>query len=214
MSRYKLTKCNSNKVWVLHGHVVALFDEAVVCIDIAAWSNDRLRSSWVIDTCRSLGSESLLACVEYHCVLEMFIPRLTHRLRSALFWSSFGLLVKSWSRDFELETLSIEYLIVVKSRWRGVKTNSFASNCLIVTCSLTVLTPDIGLLNTGHLVLDTEDSILIVDVLALLALCHNLGLLSAFSSNYTDAGILCRVWQVKAVCRRSENCIAHCSLFW
>ena len=203
---------NSNEVRVLHGHVVALFDEAVVCVDVAARSDDCLRSCWLIDTCRRLWPEPLLACIEHNCVFEMFVPWLVHGLRSALFRSSFSLLIETWAWDLKLEALPVEHLIVVKTRRSCVETDPFASDGLVVTRSLTVLTPHIRLLNASNLILDTEDGILIVDVLTLLTLRYNLGLLASFSSNDANSRVLRGVRQVKAVRRRSEDCIAHCSL--
>ena len=68
---------------MLHGHVVTLFDEAVVCVDVAAGSDDRLRAGRLVDARRLFRSEALLTRVEHHGVLEMLVPWLVHRLRSA-----------------------------------------------------------------------------------------------------------------------------------
>ena len=100
---------------MLHRHVIALFDEAVVCVDIASWSDNRLCSCRMINTCCTLWSETFLASVKHYGVLEMLVPRLIHSLRSALF-SCLCVLVKARAWYFELEALSIENLVIVEAR--------------------------------------------------------------------------------------------------
>ena len=67
---------------MLHGHVVALLDEAVVGVDVAAGADDSLRASRSVYACGALGAETLLARAEHHGVLEVLVPLLVHGARS------------------------------------------------------------------------------------------------------------------------------------
>ena len=100
---------------MLHRHVIALLDEAVVCVDVASWSDNRLRSSRPINTRICFRSETFLASVEHHCILQMLVPGLIHSLRSALL-CSLSVLVEAKAWDFELEALTIENLVIVEAR--------------------------------------------------------------------------------------------------
>ena len=75
-----------------------------------------------------------------------------------------------------------------------------------------MLLPDVRLLNASDLVFDAKDSILIVDVLALLALGHNLLPLSALTRKDPHIRILCREAHVETVRSGAEDGVAHCTL--
>lgn len=75
-----------------------------------------------------------------------------------------------------------------------------------------MLLPDVRLLNASDLVFDAKDSILVVDVLALLALGHNLLPLSALAREDPHVRVLCGVAHVETVSSRAEDGVAHCTL--
>ena len=105
----------SHEVGVLHGHVVALLDEAIVVVDVATGTDDGLRASRVIDASSCLGSEASLARVKDDGVLKLLASRLVHRARSLLFVDIPAFLVKAWAGYFKLQTLSIEDLVVIEA---------------------------------------------------------------------------------------------------
>ena len=69
----------------------------------------------MVDACITLSSETLLTSIEYDAsVLQLLISGLIHR-----FWTSSihskAVLVQAWAWHFELETLSVEDLIVIET---------------------------------------------------------------------------------------------------
>ena len=185
----------SDKVRVLHRHVVALLYHWIVSIDIGSWTNDWLGSCLVVNAGISLASEAFLARIEHNtCSLHLLWTRLTtHR-----FWASAVLRswisVQAWSWHFQLQALSVEDLVVVESWWGGIETDPLSSNWLVVTGASLLLLPVGGfILNASDLVLNTENCFFIINMLALLALCNNLGSLASLRSKNADAG---RRWMV------------------
>jgi len=196
---------------VLHGHVVTLLDEAVIRVDVASRPDDWLSSSSMVDARFSFGAEPFLACIEHHSILQVLVARLVHRFGASHF-SLPRVLVQARSRHFKLQGLAVENLVVIEARRGGVETDSLPSNGFVIARTLTVLLPYIWVLNARYLILDTEDGILVVNVLSLLALRHNLLSLASAVAQDADSGLLRRVAQAEAIDSGAENRIAHPTL--
>ena len=90
-------------------------------------------------------------------------------------------------------------MVIIETGRGSVKADSLASNDLIVACSLSVLLPDVRVLDARHLVFYTKDGILVIDMLALLTLRHNLLPLAALAAQNADAVVPPMVLQVESV---------------
>lgn len=145
----------------------------------------------MVDARRSLSSEAFFARVEYYTTAEVLAPGLIHRARSPGLLPIPTFLIESGARHLQLKGLSIEHLVVVKARRCSIEADTLSSHNLVIANTLAVLLPDIGFPDARNLVLDTEDSILVVNVLALLALCHNLLLLATLTIKNANSRALC-----------------------
>jgi len=183
---------------VLHGHVEALFNKAVLRVDVAAWADDRLGAHGLVNARASLGFEPLLARVEHHGILEVLVPRLVHRAGTFEIRGCFFVETGTW--HLELETLAVEDLVVVESRGGGIEADTFARSSFVVSSSHAVLFPNSRIFNAGDLILNAEDLVSVDEVLSLLALSHDLLALPSVTLQDADSGIRCRVGQVKPVC--------------
>ena len=90
----------SHEVGVLHGHVVALLDEAIVVVDVATRTDDSLRASRVINASSCFGSEASFARVEHNGILKLLASWLIHCARSPLFVDIPTFLVEAWAWNF------------------------------------------------------------------------------------------------------------------
>ena len=107
--------CSSNEVRVFHRHIETLLYHGVVSVYVAARPDNSLCAFLVVNTRVTLRSETLLARVEYDSsVLKMLVPRLVHRLGAFRILSP-RVLVQARSRNLQLQTLSIEDLVVIES---------------------------------------------------------------------------------------------------
>ena len=64
-----------------------------------------------------------------------------------------------------------------------------------------MLPPDVGILNAGHLILDAEDRVLVIHMLALLALRHDLLPLATLPAQDADAMVPAVVLEIESVDR-------------
>ena len=172
----------SDKIWVLHRHVVALLYHWIISVDIGSWTNNWLSACLVIDAGICLASEAFLARVEHDsCPLHLLWTGLTtHRFRASAILRS-RISVQAWSWHFQLQALTIEDLVIVESRWGGVEADPLSSDRLVVTSTCLFLLP-VGcfILNASDLILNSENCFFVVYMLALLALCNNLCSLASF----------------------------------
>ena len=99
---------------MLHRHVVAFLDEAIVSVDITARANDRLCASWSIDACGAFRAEPLFACAEDHSILKVLVTLRVHSLRP--FRLVLGILVEARAWYLKLQTLPIEHLVIIEAR--------------------------------------------------------------------------------------------------
>ena len=191
----------SHKVGVLHRHVIALLDKAIVVVDIASRTDNSLCARSVINACSCFRSEALLARVENDSILKMLATRLVHGAWSLLFLDVPAFLVEAGAGYLEFQALSIEYLIVVEA-WRcGIEADALAGNGLVVACTLLVLLPDVRLFNARDLVLNAEDCIFVVHMLALLTLRHNLTPLATLVAQEAYVGVTNSVALVETIGR-------------
>ena len=75
-----------------------------------------------------------------------------------------------------------------------------------------MLTPHVLLFNASDLVFNSEDGLLIINVLSLFTLGNDLGPLASHALQDSDARILGRVGHIETIGRRSEDGIAHGTL--
>ena len=75
-----------------------------------------------------------------------------------------------------------------------------------------MLLPDFLLLDARDLVFNAEDGFFVINMLALLALGHDLGFPTPVVLEDAHTGILRGERHIKAVCRRSEDGVALCFL--
>lgn len=195
---------------MLHRHVEALFDKRVFCVDVAARANDGLRATRVVNAAVALRTESLFARIEDDVVLQVLAPCLVHRLRSLAVWLLVG--VQAWAGDIKLETLAVEDLIVVEAGGGCVEPDSLARYSFVVRRPHAVLLPDVGFFDAGDLVFDSENGILVIDVLPLLTLRHNSRSLSSHTLQDSAARVLRRISQFEAIRGRPEEDALHRSL--
>ena len=76
-----------------------------------------------------------------------------------------------------------------------------------------MLTPHILVFNAGDLVFDAKHGFFVINVLAVVALSHDLGSLAIVAFQDADSRIGRRVRHIKAISCGAEDGIAHCSFF-
>jgi len=113
---------------VLHRHIVALFYHRVLVINIAAWTNYRLRATSVVEASQALWFEALFASIKYNSVLQLLVTWLVESLRPALFI----VIVLARPRNIELKTLAEMSLVEMESWRRCVESHFFANNLLVI----------------------------------------------------------------------------------
>ena len=135
---------------MLHAHVEALLHHCVFGVHIRARADLIVGAMLMNVRCQTLHLEPLFLRIENsHVVLAHLVSRLLESARSCQSGSSglvlwlcnvscvvlLTMLVLSWPWHIKLKTLSVEDLIVVKA-WRSlVKTNIFARENFIVSCT-------------------------------------------------------------------------------
>ena len=202
----------SNEVRVFHWHIEALFYHGVVRVNIWAWPDDRLCTFLVVNAGVALGPETLFTGIEDDSgILKLLAPGLAHSLRAFCVASS-RVLVQTWSWHLQLETLSIEDLIVIESRWGRIEADSLSCDRLVVSGSRALITPDIRVFDASDLIFYTEDGLLVVNMLALFTLCDNLGTLATLTFQNSHCWIIWHHGHAEAVTIRAEDSITHSSL--
>ena len=111
---------------MLHGHIEALFNHAVLHVHVAAGAYHRLGAARMVETRLPLLLKPLLARIEHDRILQVLVAWLAERARSTL--ESLSLItVLTRARNLELKTLAVENLVEVEPRRSGVEANSLAS---------------------------------------------------------------------------------------
>lgn len=119
---------------MLHRHVETLLEHWVFVVNVGTRSYV-LSCRWlVLISIVTFALESAFACVKDNCVLKVLVPRL-----AVCVWSlslcCIRTCVLSWPWHLKLKALTIEYLVIVESRWCRIKTNFLSCVSLIISCS-------------------------------------------------------------------------------
>lgn len=124
---------------MFHRHVVTFLKHRIFISDIRARSNVHgCWASFSIVACSRL--ESLLTSIKHHSVFQVTVSRQTLSLgatRESTRWRSrCCICILSRTRDFELQTLTVEYLIITKSGRSSIESQLLPCKVLIVICTL------------------------------------------------------------------------------
>jgi hypothetical protein len=124
----------SQKVRMFHRHIVAFLNHWIFISNVGPWSHHYISSWWLDITVETLILESPLTSIENYSIFQVSISGLTVSLRSSiwLLFIHFLITVFTWSWNFKLQTLTIEYLISIESRRCHIEAHFLTRESLIV----------------------------------------------------------------------------------
>lgn len=114
---------------MFHRHIESFPKQGILYIRVATRSDNGLRATSMVKAVLALLFKSFLTCVENYCILHVLVTRL---IKSARSWSFVCLLILTWSRNIEFQTLTEECLVEMESRWSCIEANFFTDHNLVI----------------------------------------------------------------------------------